>query len=308
MSEEVWLLLDVQDVQKLTSSTLSQQGSDRYTLNSGRSSSQKLVRRDSSDSSKSVDSNIAKQAEEFRAQYLSREKLTPNNNKAEGDLLEANRSLIALIAKAPVVVLGEGDHDEYALDSMIADPKLPEQLFKAGVRTVVAEHIYPEHLTEICKPNCSRVIDHLSKKAFRSQAKVLNYLQFLRLCISNDIEVIPADTKEIYRPSSIDINTYGLTHRLELLNANIVNLHQQNGGKGKMLIILGAAHSNSLNAVASRAQMPGDNKPSYTTPGVTDIIPNAQEMIVVTKRSTEEMANRINLFSIGDGFVFQVKV
>lgn len=308
LSEEVKLLLDVQDIQKRTSSKLSQQSSDSYTPNSGRSSSQTQGRRDSSDSSKSVDPSIAKRAEEFRAQFQSKADSPSNNNKAEGDSLGASKCLFALVEKAPVVVLGEGDHDEYALDSMIADPKLPEQLFKAGVRTVVAEHIYPEHLAEIWKPNCSRVIDHLSTKAFRSQAKVLNYLQFFRQCISNGIEVIPADTKEIYRPAGTDISTYGLTHRLELLNENIVNLHRQNESKGKMLIILGAAHSNNLNAAASRATMPGDNKPNYTTPGVTNIIPDAQEMIVVAKRSSGEMANRIPLSSIRDGVVFQVEV
>lgn len=302
---EVKLLLDVQDIQKRLTYAQSQQFDDLSTPNSSRSQIQKQGRSDSIDSGCSVDSNLAKRAENFRNQHAHVKQPLANDNKLEGDKRVAISQLCKLVGEAPVVVLGEGDHGEFALDSIITDSKLPEQLYNAGLRTVVAEHVYPEHVKEIDKLDCSRVFKHLSEKAFGNQSKALNYLQFLRVCIQNGINVLAADTKEIYRPPG-SINRYNETDRIELLNENIVSLHNTHKEEGKMLVILGAAHSNSLNAKASRAQMPEEIKPKYDTPGVSQIIPSAREMIVITKRSSE--AAEIPLHSIGEGVVFKIEV
>lgn len=190
---------------------------------------------------------------------------------------------------------------------MIIAPKLPEQLASIGVKAVIVEHIYSEHVSKLQGPDCTEVAKHLTNTAFGNLGKAFNYLQFLRACVANRIEVIAADIKEIYRPSGLNKDTNDVTDRLEALNDNVVGLHEANKNKGKMLIILGATHTNHLNATASRSQM-GDNKPDYITPGVTDVISSSQEFIVVTKRSDEEMSTRIPLQSIRNGMVFQVEI
>ena len=75
-----------------------------------------------------------------------------------------------------------------------------------------------------------------------------------------------------------------------------------------MLIILGAAHSNSFNAKASRALLPKEKKPEYLTPGITDVIENAQEIILVQKRSEMEKEQRIPLSCIREGVGFYVNI
>lgn len=132
-------------------------------------------------------------------------------------------------------------------------------------------------------------------------------IQFLRLCNGTNIKIIAADTQEIYRPVGIDNIKYGLTDRLESLNEKIFGLYHEHKKNGKMLIIVGASHSNHINATASRSGM-GESKPDYKTPGLTDIISDSQEMIVVQKRSETEMATRVPLVSIRDGIAFQVEV
>ena len=135
-------------------------------------------------------------------------------------------------------------------------------------------------------------------------------MQFLRACVANAIEGIAADSEEIYRPSGVNKNIYNLTDRLEALNENVVKLnndYNDKEDKGKILIILGAAHTNYLNPGALWSEMEL-NIPNYQTPGVTDVIPGSQEFIVVTKRSDEEMSKRIPLQSIRKGMVFQVEI
>ncbi len=265
-------------------------------------------RRGSSEGSiDSSNSQLEKAAESYRTTNSLLAQNQANGVIDSGAASKSNAKMLGLFYVTDVVVLGEGDHQEYALDAMIIDSKLPETLVQAGVKTVVAEHIYPEHVSKLQGPDCSEVAKHLADTAFGNPGKAFNYLQFLRSCAATGIEVIAADTKEIYRPAGLNIDTYNQTDRLEALNANVVKLHEANKDKGKMLIILGAAHSNHLNATASRAQM-GPNKPNYRTPGVTDVIPEAQELIVVKKRSAEEISGRIPLQSIRDGMVFQVEI
>ena len=196
---------------------------------------------------------------------------------------------------------------ESALDAMLRDPNLPDALVRGEVKTVVAEHIYPEHAARLKEIDYSEIATHLTDTAFGNSGKAFNYLQFLRACVDKGIAVIAADTKEIYRPSGVNINTYNQTDRLELLNENIEKLCNTHKAKGKMLIILGAAHSNHLNATESRSQM-GIHQPRYKTLGVTDVVRDSQELIVVTNRPPEEGSDRVSVHSIREGAVFQVEV
>ncbi len=255
-------------------------------------------------------------AEGYRTQQRDTQLNLDNEITESGQPKDGNSKLLELFNKTSVVILGEGDHDEIALDAMIKDPSLPCALFEKGVKILVAEHIYPEHISNFAKVDCfspednfilgcSEVATHLIRTAFGKERKAFIYLNFLRACSAVGIEVVAADTKEIYRPSGVNISTYNQTDRVDLLNKQILELHGQHIDKGKMLIIVGAAHSNSLNAEASRSQMPEVTKPRYKTPGVTDVISNAQEFIVVQNRTSTE-ASQVR--SIKDGMVFKVEI
>ncbi len=275
--------------------------------NRSRSSSFEQGKSSSEGSEQSSNEQLEKEAEAYRTKYESATKTKDNKHGVSGNATAATTAVTNLFKKTEVVILGEGSHQEYALDAMIIDPKLPGSLAQLGVKIVLAEHIYPEHADKLLEVNCSDLVKHLTEVAFGSYGKAFNYLHFLRACRSNGIDVIAADTKKIYRPSGVNKNTYGQTDRLESLNSNIVKLYDSHKNKGKMLIILGAAHSNHLNAAESRAKM-GVNKPSYLTPGVTDVIPDAQELIVVTQKQEGQTGDMLPLHSIREGMVFHVEI
>ena len=217
---------------------------------------------------------------------------------------------LASDSNTSVIVLGEGSHQEYALDQILVHPELPQKLLENGIKVVLAEHIYPEHVNCLREIDCSSVFNHLLSSGFGVSSKALNYVQFLRLCSRVGIEVIAADSVDIYRPQGVKLDNYNVTARLERLNDNISKLVRQNKDKGKILILVGAAHTNHLNADKSRADLDEEVRPTNTTPGIVEIIPEAEELILQTNfnETAAKERGQKQLASIKNGSVFRLTV
>jgi hypothetical protein len=295
-------VLDLRKGENVKSSLISRSSSS--IANKSDETSKPIVKNDSLASAGSYDPNLDNFANAYRVSHKDLKLEEANNITQKGTAESAINELIKLYQDSSVVVLGEGSHDEFALDAILAIPSLPDLLFAHNVKIVLAEHIFPEHAKNLLQLDCSEIANHLQNNAFRNLGKVCNYLQFLKACSNRGIEIIAADKKDIYSPRGTNINIYNQLSRLELLNKNIEDLYALHKNKGKALIIIGAAHSNHRNASASRSGM-GQNKPDYSTPGVTDVIDGAQEFIVVKKRPDAE---KIPLSTIRKGMVFEVEV
>ncbi len=249
---------------------------------------------------------LCSKAEEYRSVH--KRTYFDNHMVREGSCENALDAISRLFKTSHVVVLGEGSHDELALDAILrAKEGFPSFLKNQGVKTVIVEHVYPIHIEKLTSLEQSELMDHLEQSFGCNKNKAINFLHFLTGCYEKGIKIVPADTREIHKPSGINITRYNATHRIENLNHNILTLYKEEKTRnsGKFLIIVGAAHTNSLNAEASRQSIDKETRNTDPTPGITDVLDKAQEIIVKKYIPDEEGPQEA---SIKDGCVFRLKI
>lgn len=244
---------------------------------------------------------VLEKAKTYREKYADRCSKSANYIPRLGSVSEASQALSEMIKSNQIVVLGEASHDQTCMDKLLRTPCLAKSLQERGINHVFVEHLFPEHLTLLRGADRSaEVLNHLTEALGGKQSKALSRLFFLNSCLENGVTVIPADKKSIYQPSGEDINRYNLNERIENLNDHIVSLVKEKilDSSEKALILVGAAHTNHLNASAIRNA--GGSLQEDATPGLAEVLPGAREIIIADDGST-------TLAVVNEGLLFFIK-
>jgi hypothetical protein len=213
--------------------------------------------------------------------------------------------LVECVLNYSCVVLGDGCHEDPALTNILAVPNLAEKLCLAGLTHILIEHIYPNHIAMVQQnkeEGLKGLLTFLEETTFppigteeqfiefRSRQSLV-YANFVADCCNQaKLTVVGLDSSDLYCGISD-------RDRLKDLNAHIVRLVQdiraQHGGNldSKILIIVGAAHTNSHNG----SLLLKTPSPSTSTAGIVDLLhPHCQdmkEMIVVSRVSRGDPAS-----------------
>lgn len=183
------------------------------------------------------------------------------------------------------MVLGEGSHEDNAVAGVLFDIKLIESLKKAGIKIIVTEHLYEEHIQQLLV-DPEKVMEHLDRNAFmrisKEHSPSKKMVSFLQNCQKQGITVLSLDNKEIYK--------HNKKGRVPLLNYKTLELIEgvDVNSDSKVLVYIGAAHTNHY------------NDKEKETIGITEILPEAEEIIIKYSYC------KLDLSSVKNGLVFSV--
>ena len=202
-----------------------------------------------------------------------------------GSTANAREEMFRLIASHDITVIGEGSHeDNHTADILFDFGNIP-WLQESGISHIYVEHLYPEHIAAIQTGNLDVARTHLDTRTYMRLGDQISpseaFCRFVRGCQEAGIIVVSIEGHDIY------------THYQALRIPNLNNLAvdiitRETPPGGKALVYVGAAHTNSHNNLGR-------------TPGLTEILPVAVEILIV-----EEGAG-LPIHSVGDGCVFHVR-
>jgi hypothetical protein len=185
--------------------------------------------------------------------------------------------LVGEMAQCDCVVLGDGSHQDSALSQILSTPGLVLHLKTNGLTHVVLEHVYPHHI-ELMRVAPERGVallrQHLKRCTFPvpeslesrpgapdeerrrketlaaiQKQQVDTYVDFITFCINTPgMCVVAMDSPQLYVQR--DRSAEG---RIKALNVHVTSLVEdiREVPSAKMLVIVGAAHTNSKNSAAA---------------------------------------------------------
>lgn len=203
---------------------------------------------------------------------------------AAGTVAAARTEMFRLLQDHPIMIIGEGSHEDNHTAEMLFDLANIPLLQDAGVSTVYVEHLYETHLESIRSGDLVAAEGHLNAHTYLrvdgTPSPAADFCRFVEACGTAGIHVVSIEDPAIYRHYP-DLRIPNLNNRAVDIITTLTP------PAGKALVYIGAAHTNSHNDLGR-------------TPGLAEVLEGAVEMVVVGGDF------ELPIHSVGEGCVFRV--